>query len=715
MFIVIMLSKSAFETYIKRLAIPPEGVEYLTHLRTGGVNGGPIPPTREVQSRVGNYIVRYPSAKMGFVIPCESKTAEFALTLILERGHDNWEYYAQPPELELHYNSESGRPMVVPHRDDRLVICPDAVKIIEAKTVPGIQKDAAKMPNRYVAVGENRWICPPGQEAAKRLGFTYEIWTPAEAGPALTDNLVYLDAFYRLGPTNFAPGLVHQWQTWLKENPGRPLIELDRAVEAFGPDFFRWGIAYGHFFCDLENVDLRHPEVARVFDSQAVAEAYHLSRTVPSDRSIIPSPTTGSAPIQDALAKALLEHSPEEIEQATARFRAFQGLPNCKPMSPRSKTRWANWQKESKKNHGKEFIGLLRGESGRGNYGLRKPPLIYTLADATIEEHVLVTAGKRPATAYWLFKNKCKAVELKPCSQQWFHLRIKKLELFKRILATKGPRAAYQVAAPAGVASPPGDFPFHFVYIDHTELDVELIDLENGLNLGRPWSSVMRDGASRAILAVHISFDPPGRRSLIALIRECVRLHGRLPINVVVDNGAEFKSEWFHLFEAATWTTIIYVPGHHSRGNSLVENFHSVMNVQFIHLLAGNTQLTKNVRQLTKSLDPAGNPNRDAPFLQGVAVVGRDEHTAIAAMLGQDSFDFVENGFEHRLHHVRLPIYGMREIVGEVECADISFAVFGLDGKRHARALLEFNEISGCVVKRADAITREFGFRTVIG
>jgi len=36
-----------------------------------------------------------------------------------------------------------------------------------------------------------------------------------------------------------------------------------------------------------------------------------------------------------------------------------------------------------------------------------------------------------------------------------------------------------------------------------------------------------------------------------------------------------------------------------------------------------------------------GNPNRDTPFLQGVAVIRCDEHGTGAAMLSQDGFDFV--------------------------------------------------------------------------
>src|SRR6185437_10710837 len=83
------------------------------------------------------------------------------------------------------------------------------------------------------------------------------------------------------------------------------------------------------------------------------------------------------------------------------------------------------------------------------------------------------------------------------------------------------------------------------VHIDHTELDVQLVDSRTGQPTGRPWATLMVDAFSRRVLAVYLTFDSPSYRSCMMVIRECVHRHHRLPECVVVDWGAEFESVYF--------------------------------------------------------------------------------------------------------------------------------------------------------------------------
>lgn len=54
---------------------------------------------------------------------------------------------------------------------------------------------------------------------------------------------------------------------------------------------------------------------------------------------------------------------------------------------------------------------------------------------------------------------------------------------------------------------------------------------------------------------------------------------------------------------------------HGPRSKSLIENFLKVLHEKFIYLLSGNTQLTKNVRQLSKSVNPKGAVTWNLPVL----------------------------------------------------------------------------------------------------
>jgi transposase InsO family protein len=147
-----------------------------------------------------------------------------------------------------------------------------------------------------------------------------------------------------------------------------------------------------------------------------------------------------------------------------------------------------------------------------------------------------------------------------------------------------------------------GDRPFHICHIDHTELDLEMLCSSTGRNLGRPWLTIFMDAFSRRILALFLTFDPPSYRSCMMILRECVRRHGRLPQIVVVDGGSEFESLYFETLLARYECTEKTRPPAKPRFGSVCERLFGT-STQLIYSLSGNTQITKNVRQVTVSVD----------------------------------------------------------------------------------------------------------------
>ncbi len=47
------------------------------------------------------------------------------------------------------------------------------------------------------------------------------------------------------------------------------------------------------------------------------------------------------------------------------------------------------------------------------------------------------------------------------------------------------------------------------------------------------------------MVGFHLSFDPPSYRSCMMVLQDVVRRHGRFPDTIVVDNGADFRSDAF--------------------------------------------------------------------------------------------------------------------------------------------------------------------------
>jgi len=88
------------------------------------------------------------------------------------------------------------------------------------------------------------------------------------------------------------------------------------------------------------------------------------------------------------------------------------------------------------------------------------------------------------------------------------------------------------------------------------------------------------------------------------VMRECVRRFGRLPRTIIVDGGAEFESIYFETLLARYEVTKMTRPPAESRYGSVCERLFGTTNTRFIHNLEGNTQLMKNVRQVTGSVNP---------------------------------------------------------------------------------------------------------------
>ena len=149
-----------------------------------------------------------------------------------------------------------------------------------------------------------------------------------------------------------------------------------------------------------------------------------------------------------------------------------------------------------------------------------------------------------------------------------------------------------------------GDRPWECGHIDHTQFDIELRDSRTKKLLGKPWGTILSDANTRRFLAVVVSFDPPSYRSCMAVLRECVRRHGRLPKTIIVDWGKEFGSVYFETFLARYEIHKKSRPEAEPRFGSVCERLFGSTNTRFVHNIMGSTKIMKNVRKVTKSVNP---------------------------------------------------------------------------------------------------------------
>lgn len=256
---------------------------------------------------------------------------------------------------------------------------------------------------------------------------------------------------------------------------------------------------------------------------------------------------------------------------------------------------------------GMGYLGLIP-KTLTGNRESKIPSVSIRLMEKFINDDYETIKQKNRKSVFLLYEAECQHQGFYSASYPTFCGYVKKRDMKEQTKKRKGKRAAYEHEEfywELSITTPRhGERPFHIAHIDHTELDIELVDSKTGRNLGRPWMTLLIDAFSRKVLAVYITFDPPSYRSNLMVMRECVRRHGRLPQILVVDGGKDFSSIYFESFLAMFEVTKKVRPPAEARFGSVIERVFGTTNTMFINNLQGNTQMTKNVRQMTKSVNP---------------------------------------------------------------------------------------------------------------
>lgn len=145
--------------------------------------------------------------------------------------------------------------------------------------------------------------------------------------------------------------------------------------------------------------------------------------------------------------------------------------------------------------------------------------------------------------------------------------------------------------------------PLHVVEIDHTKLDIDIIDMKSGVNLGRPWITLGIDIFTRMIWCLHISFDEPSANKVMKAIQQGIffkRIKSKyntineweisgIPRIFYFDNGTEFDNIHVkRMINETLESQVMYRPIATPRYGGVIERIFGTINKQFIHSLSGN-------------------------------------------------------------------------------------------------------------------------------
>ena len=652
-----MLNEVEFDAWCKRLGLTAKPSEVIAEVRSR-------PPARRVGGGRMNVSGRYPSRKMGVTIQFESHRVE--LPFIYELEHDSrvLEYYDQPPSIPLAYVANNGRRLSVLHTPDFFVIREESAGWEECKTEEDLKKLSEKSRNRYQPDANGGWRCPPGESRANPLGLYYHVQSSARINWTLQQNLQFLEDYLRTD-SSFVSGSSRDAVIGeTARQPGLRLADLiERTKDKASRDDIFFMIAAGEIFVDLRAAAISQAADVAVFRSAEMAAAFqriHGSSEMPKldlairmepgervswdgafwriinvgdhiisllsvsgaltelpretfDRLLsvgrFQNPTAEALPFSET-AKILSGAGEADLREANRRFDFVKAHMRGEPTAAPARTLrlWTALYREAQETHGSGYLGLIPRVHLRGNRNSRLPQTVQTLLEEFIANDYETLKQKTKRSSWAVLKARCEQQNLTAPSYKTFCRLAGQRTVFEQTLKRQGPRAAYTHAAvylELNRTTPRhGDRPFEIGHIDHTELDVELVCSVTGRLLGRPWLTLLIDAFSRRALAFYLTFDPPSYRSSMMILRECVRRHGRLPQIIVIDGGAEFQSTYFETLLARYECIKKTRPPAKARFGSVCERLFGTTNTQFIHNLRGNTQITRNVRQVTRSVNP---------------------------------------------------------------------------------------------------------------
>lgn len=646
-----MLSDETFRTYSARLGLAPATIERVAQVRAGA-------PLAGVSSGRGNVSGRFASHKMGQTVGVDARTTEYLGCIAYDATPEVLEFWEQPLEIRVDYLDPGGKRRAVRTRVDFLVLERDGIYLDEWKTEEDLLALMERMGGRYTRT-DGEWRSPPAERTATALGMRFRLRTPSTVPAEIVQNATFLRDYAHSAEV-VGTEVMEALTQAVDAEPGISIAGLLRTCTGVRPDDLYLLIARGDLFVDLARHRLADAFYTPVFPSQTLAFALErgleeATGAAPERRSLQPGAEVAMGgrewtvvavsdlsvtfravdgallPLERALVEERIRNgslqeaggghqapraeqilqtaSPKALADAEQRMQALRARWAGDPTSasPRTLRYWEQRFRAEATRSGFGFGGLIDEPRGRP-----PGPALERGLDELIEEAIgtryEVADAPSVRVLHAAIAEAARAAGYEPPAYSTIRERLKHRDTFKSVLRRAGRKAAYQVkefVAYLAFDTPRhGERPWERAHIDHTQIDLELVDSETGVALGRPWLTLMIDAYSRRILAVWLTFDAPSYRSLMMVMRACVKRWRRLPDEVLVDGGVEFGSIYFEQL-LGQYEIHKLVRRGDPRAGSLIERFFGSANTQLWWHLRGQTRPTKDVRSMSPEVDPS--------------------------------------------------------------------------------------------------------------
>ncbi|MCX7922292.1 MAG: Mu transposase C-terminal domain-containing protein [Clostridia bacterium] len=220
-----------------------------------------------------------------------------------------------------------------------------------------------------------------------------------------------------------------------------------------------------------------------------------------------------------------------------------------------------------------------------------------------IEKEYLTLKKISSTSTYRIIKALCIKEGLEPPNKDTIYKLLKRIDVQVKVKLREGKKALEKyIPVNRGFSNEEAYYPLHIVEIDHTELDLDVIDENSGYNIGRPWITLGIDVYSRWIWCMYISLEPPSANRVRKAIehgvlfkraKERYNTHNEWPVcgkpnTIYVDNGPDFKSTNLKRMVTETLNAnVMYRPVKRPNYGATIERLFGKINAELIHSLDG--------------------------------------------------------------------------------------------------------------------------------
>lgn len=265
---------------------------------------------------------------------------------------------------------------------------------------------------------------------------------------------------------------------------------------------------------------------------------------------------------------------------------------------------WKSWIKADR-----SIIALVKNKRGPKNKR-RIIKELEQLVQQLIDEIYLKAEGNSIEDVYGALKLKIKALNVNrntPLAipgRATIYRYVGTYDEYLVMAARKGKQAADKHFRATG-RGPEPKYILERAEVDHTPLDLLIIDDLTGLTIGRPTVTFIIDRFSRLPLGFEIGFEPPSELAVMRALRHAIMpknyvsaeypevennwlAHG-IKVTLVCDNGLEFHAHQLRRMCAELNIELLFCPKKQPHYKGAIERFLGTFNRQLSHKVAGTT------------------------------------------------------------------------------------------------------------------------------